>query len=152
MANVSITLCMGYFNWFHQFRCHRYLNEKPFSQLALFFLQFWVFEAIFEARGKNFSISKNSVCTSYCTLSDGFNAKIGLQTCFLTWHAKPDRNPFCFFSNISVQGFPFSNRFLHWNRGIKRVVLSTIKGTNGDFKNQKILPASLRNGLKIPKL
>ena len=46
----------------------------------------------------------------------------------------------------------FSNRFLHSNRGIETVVLSTIKATNGVFKNQKILPASLKNDLKNPKL
>ena len=31
----------------------------------------------------------------------------------------------------------FSNRFLHWNRGIKAVVLITIKGTNGVFLKSK---------------
>ena len=41
---------------------------------------------------------------------------------------------------------------LHWNCGIDRVVLSTIKGSNRVFKNQKILPESLKNDLKNPKL
>ena len=46
----------------------------------------------------------------------------------------------------------FSKRFLHWNRGIEMVVLSTMKGTNGVFKNPKNFPASLKNCLKNPKL
>ena len=29
--------CMGYFNWFYQFRCHRYLNEKPFFPISSIF-------------------------------------------------------------------------------------------------------------------
>ena len=58
--------------------------KSLFSQSALVVPQFWGFEAIFEARGKIFSIFKNSFCNFYCTLNDRldptvFNAKIGLK-------------------------------------------------------------------------
>ena len=93
-----------------------------FSQSALGFTQFWVFESIFEARGKKFPIFKNCVFTFYCTQNDSLDPMVSmqklvwktdqpgpryLQKCFQTWHAKPRRNPILFFSNISAQGGPF---------------------------------------------
>ena len=42
----------------------------------------------------------------------------------------------------------FSNRFLHWNRVIKTVVLTTIKATNRSIKNLQNLAVYLKNGLK----
>ena len=53
--------------------------KSLFSQSALFFPQFWVFEAIFEARGQNFQIFKNSVCTFYCIQNDHLNPTISMQ-------------------------------------------------------------------------
>ena len=130
--------------------------KSLFSQLALFFPQFWVFEAIFEARGENFLIFENSICAFYCTQNDRLDPTVSmqksvwktdhrgprnLQNHFSTWHAKPNRNLIFVFCQISrPRVVHFSNRFLHWNRGIETVVLSTIKGTNGVFKNPKIFP------------
>ena len=50
--------------------------KSLFSQSALFSPQFWVFEAIFEARGQNFPFLKNSVCTFYCTQNDRFKRMV----------------------------------------------------------------------------
>ena len=93
--------------------------KSIFSQSALVFPQFWVFEATFEARGQNLLIFKNSVCTFYCTQNDClFNAKIGLKhgppwaeilaKMFLNMaHQTKPQPHFVFFSNISTQGGPF---------------------------------------------
>ena len=53
-------------------------------------------------------------------------------------------------TNISAHGGPFFKPIFALK--LKSVVLSTIKGTNGVFKNWKILHKSLENGLKNPKL
>ena len=142
--------------------------KSLFFQSALVFPQFWVFDTTFEASGQNLPILKNSVCAFYCTQNDRLHptilmqksvwkmdhlGQIYLEKCFQTWHAKPNCNPILFFTQISQpRVVRFSNRFLRWNRGTKAVVLSTIKGMNGVSKNQKILPVSLKNGLKNLKL
>ena len=125
--------------------------KSHFSQSGQVFLQYWVFEAIFEARRKNLRILLYSKRPSRC---HGFNAKIGLkngplwaeifeknQNGVAVWFGGPCLKTFLQISRARV--VRFSNRFLHWNRGIETVVLSTIKGTNGVFKNPKIFPASL---------
>ena len=109
---VTKILWMRYFNCFYQFRCHLSEMKSLFSQLALFFPQFWVFEAIFEAHGQNFLIFKNSICTFYCTQNDRLDPTVSmqklvwksdhrgprnLQNYFSTWHAKPNRNLILFF-------------------------------------------------------
>ena len=53
--------------------------KSLFSQSGQVFLQFWVFEAIFEARGKNLRIFKNSVCTFYCTQNDCLDPTVSMQ-------------------------------------------------------------------------
>jgi len=53
--------------------------KSHFSQSGQVFPQFWVFEAIFEARGKNLRIFKNSVCTFYCTQNDRLDATVSMQ-------------------------------------------------------------------------
>ena len=95
--------------------------------------------------------------------SHDFNAKIGLKNrppwpeifakMLLNMARQTKPQPHFGFSQISrPRAVCFSNRFLHWNRGIETVVLSTMKGTNGVFKKRKILPTSLKNGLKNAKL
>ena len=95
--------------------------------------------------------------------SRGFNAKIGLKNgppwaeilakMFLNMACQTKPWPRFVFSQLfRPRVVRFSNRFLHWNRGIEVVVLSTIRCTNRVFKNRKIFPASLKNGLKNPKL
>ena len=75
------------------------------------------------------------------------------QKMFLNMAHQTKPQPYLVFSQISrARVVRFSNRFLLWNRGIETVVLSTIKGTNGVFKNQKIFPTRVKNGLKNPKL
>ena len=94
--------------------------KSVFAQLALVFPQFWVFEAIFEARGQNFPIFKNSVCTFYCTQNDRLDPTVSmqksvwksdhrrlrnLQNYFSTWHAKPNHNLILFFLNYLGLGW-----------------------------------------------
>ena len=64
--------------------------KSHFSQSGQVFPQFWVFEAIFEARGKNFRIFKNSVCTFYCTQNDRLNPTVSMQkSVWKTDHPRP---------------------------------------------------------------
>ena len=96
-------------------------------------------------------------------LSHGWNAKIGFKnnpTCadilpknynwVEVWFGVPCLNTFLQISRPRV--FRFSNQFLHWNRGIKTVVSSIMKGTYGISKNLKMLSPKLKNGLKSIKL
>ena len=53
--------------------------KSQFSQSGQVFPQFWVFEAIFEARGENLRIFKNSVCTFYCTQNDRLDPTVSMQ-------------------------------------------------------------------------
>ena len=81
--------------------------------------------------------------------SHGFNAKIGLTNGppwaekfskpFFNMARQTKPQPHFVFSQISRPRVArFSNRFLHWNRGIEAVVLSSIRGKNGVLKNPKI--------------
>ena len=149
---------MGYFNWFYQFKGHIYLNEKPFfpirsnfPAILVFwghlwgswktssdFLKFRLYHLLYSKRPSPSQGLKNR--PPWAEIFAKIFLNIARQTNPAT--------PFCFFLNISAQGGSFLNLFLHWTRGIKEVVLSTIKGTKGVLKNRKILPASLKN----PKL
>ena len=141
--------------------------KSLFSQLALVFPQFWVFEAIFEARGENNRFLKTPFVTLIVLKTTAsiprFQCKNRFENgppwaeilakMFLNMACQTKPWPHFVFSQLSrPRVVRFSNRFLHWNRGIETVVLSTIKGTNGVFKNPKIFPASLKNRLKNPKL
>ena len=128
-----------------------------FSQSALVFPQFWVFEATFEARGQNPLIFKNSVCTFYCTQNDRLDPTVSmqklvwktnhpgprsLQKCFWTWHAKRNCNHILFFLKYLGPGCSvFQINFCidivgsRWSFWIQK------KGTNRVFIN----PASLKN-------
>ena len=53
--------------------------KSHFSQSGQVFPQFWVFEAIFEARGKNLWIFKNSICTFYCTQNNRLDATVLME-------------------------------------------------------------------------
>ena len=53
--------------------------KSLFPQSALFSPQFWVFEAIFEARGQNFPFFENSVCSFYCTQNDRLDPTVSMQ-------------------------------------------------------------------------
>ena len=159
---------MGYFNWFHSIRGHRYLNETPFFPISSGFpaiLGFWG-----HFQGSREKISDFKKLRLYLLLyskrpprSHGFNAKIGLKNgppwaeilakMFFNMACQTKPWPHFVFSQFSrPKVVRFSSRFLHWNRGIEAVVLSTIRGTNGVFKNQNFFSASLENGLKNPKL
>ena len=83
--------------------------KSLFSQSALFFPQFWVFEAIFEARGQNFLILKNSVCIFYCTQNDRLDPTISMQkSVWKTDHPGPRYSMFRnIFANVSAHGCPF---------------------------------------------
>ena len=158
---------MGYFNWFYQFRCHRYLNEKPFFPISSIFHAILGFWGHFWGSRENFS--KFQKLRLYLLLysrrpswSHGFNAKIRLknnpswaeifekmQFWLVFWFGTPCWN---IFVNISAQGGSILNWCLCWNCDIKRVVLSTIKGTNGVKKFMKILSRYIKNHLKTTKL
>ena len=56
--------------------------KSHFSQSGQIFSQFWVFEAIFEARGKNLRIFKNSVCTFFCTQNNRLDLTVLTQKMF----------------------------------------------------------------------
>ena len=159
---------MGYFYWFHSIRGHRYLNEKPFFPISSSFPAILGFLGHF--RGSWQKISDFKKLRLYLLLypkrppwSHGFNAKIGLkngppwaeiiekkQNGITVWFGMACLKTFLQVSRPTV--VRFSNRFLHWNRGIEAVVLSTIRGTNGVFKNRVFFPTSLKNVLKNPKL
>ena len=82
--------------------------NSHFAQSGLVFPQFWVFEAIFEVRGHNSQHLFCSVCTFYCTQNDRLNLTVStqksvwkmmhpdpryIQNSFLTFWAKPNRQP-----------------------------------------------------------
>ena len=152
---------MAYFNWFHSIRGHIYLNEKPFSLIRYNFsviLGFW--------GSQNFAILKNCFYilshSKQMSWSHGFNAKIGLKNgqpwakifakMFRNMAGRTKPQPHFVFSQITwPRVVRFSNRFLLWNCGIEAVVLSTIKGTTEEKKNQ-ILYVYLKNWLKNLKL
>ena len=91
--------------------------------------------------------------------SHGFIAKIGFKN-GATWpeisskmfwdmasQTKPPlENRFWLISRARL--LRFSNRFLHWTRVIKTVVLTTIKATNRLKKKSQNLAVYLKNGLK----
>ena len=94
--------------------------------------------------------------------SHSFNAKIGLkngppwaeiiekkQNGVAVWFGMPCLKTFLQVSWPTV--VCFSNQFLHWDRGIEAVVLSTIRGMNRVFKNRIFFPTSLENGLKTSR-
>ena len=54
-------------------------HKNLLSQSALVFPQFWVFEAIFEARRQNLPIFKNFICTFYCTQNDRLDPTVSMQ-------------------------------------------------------------------------
>ena len=59
--------------------------KSLFSQSGQVFTQFWVFEAILEARGKFFWSFKNSLWTFYCTQNECLNAMVSMQSRFKNW-------------------------------------------------------------------
>ena len=71
--------------------------KSHFSQSGQVFPQFWVFEAIFEARGKNLRIFKNSFCTFYCTQNDRLDPTVSMQkSVWKTDHPGPRYLQKCF--------------------------------------------------------
>ena len=113
---------MGYFNWFHSIRGHRYLNEKRFCPIGSsfpailgFWGNFWRFLKIFH---KHFC----SICDFYCTQNDRLDLTVSTQKSVwkwpslgwviwekpllaggLVWHAMSKN----IFVNISAQGGSF---------------------------------------------
>ena len=96
--------------------------KSLFSQSALVFRQFKLFEATFEARGQNLLIFKNSVCTFYCTQNERLHPTVSMQKsvwktdhhgprylrktkwgCRLVWRAMFK----FFFANIMAHNGPF---------------------------------------------
>ena len=159
---------MGYFNWFHSIRGHRYLNEKLFFPISSSFPAISGFCGHFWPSWEKFPDFQKLhlyllLYLKWPSWSHGLNAKIGLKNgplwaeifakMFLNMACQTKPQPHFVLTQLSrPREVRFSNRFLHWDRGIETVILSTMKGTNAVFKNLKILPRSLKNGLKNPKL
>ena len=108
----QVGCCMGYFNWFHSIKGHRYLNENPFCPIRSSFPAILGFCGDFWRFLKNFHKFFHSVCDFYCTQHDRLDLTVStqksvlktnhpwlryLQKCFLIGHAKPNRQPILVF-------------------------------------------------------
>ena len=103
---------MGYFNWFHSIRGHRYLNEKQFCPIGSSFPAILGFWGDFWRFLKNFHKHFCSICDFYCTQNDRLDLTVStqksvwktnhpglryLQKCVSTWQTKPNHEPILIF-------------------------------------------------------
>ena len=123
---------MGYFNWLNQFEGHIPKWKASFPHQLQFACHFGFLRPLLRIVGKIFWLLN--------TLFVPFIVYVSIpQFLWKNWFNKRTRM------------VHYLNWFLHWNYGIKVVVLSTIKCLNHSFTNRKILPLSLKNGFK-PKI
>ena len=108
----QVGCCMGYFTWFNSIRGHRYLNEKRFCPISSSFPAILGFWGDFWRLWTNCHKLFYSVCTFYYTQNNRLDLTVSTQKsvlktnhpgprnsqkCFLTWHAKPNRQPIMVF-------------------------------------------------------
>ena len=116
--------------WYFVLQLYSYL----YSTKNLILVLHWPFEV----HGQNAQIVFCSVCAvlisqppSPCKnwfLKTNHGPRF-LRNTIIGWGLVWDAMPKTYFANISTRVSPFSGLFLHWNRKIVMVALSTIKGT-----------------------
>ena len=70
LQNKKVGCWMGYFNWFHIFRAHRYSNENLFCTISSYFPAKSLFCTIFEVNGQILSFPPRSECSFHGTQND----------------------------------------------------------------------------------